>query len=236
MWGVAVGMVGLEVGYFQNEENLISELIQVSVMMTKRTRATAEECFRLNVIEGMHQVDIAVEINKSQARVSQLISLLEEEWFAEYSVEQFRIKIQQTRVYEHIIREAMDAWERSKEDAETKKTSTKGKYPGDEEISVGQVGNPAYLKTAMDAMADIRKIWGLDAPQVHELGAPGGAALIPFYDQSILEDPTAMDLLCLLEERLSDGEDKQTDKATGDNASGSSPSGNGHKVEESAPS
>lgn len=66
-----------------------------------------------------------------------------------------------------IFREAMDAWQKSKLDAES--ISEKLKTNGENKTETtkhteGQSGNPRHLEVAMKALQDIRKIWGADAP------------------------------------------------------------------------
>lgn len=73
-------------------------------------------------------------------------------------------KMRQVELLRFVIDESLQAWERSKEAAKvaTKKTSDKG-----EEITQQakeQDGDPRYLSEARAAMADIRKILGLDHP------------------------------------------------------------------------
>lgn len=95
-----------------------------------------------------------------------------------------RSKARQTHQLEWIAEQASVAWERSTRDAETVKTVIEprddgagdGDEDGDgaegiaeatirEERTVkGQAGDPALLNQARGALADIRKIWGLDAP------------------------------------------------------------------------
>ena len=81
-----------------------------------------------------------------------------------------------------VVKESFEAWDRSKLNAETEvieQIGTRQKKKGqvDEETdlvivperikkykrSEGQSGNPAFLVTAMKAMEDIRKLFGLDA-------------------------------------------------------------------------
>lgn len=73
-------------------------------------------------------------------------------------------KMRQVELLKFIVDECMQAWERSKEDTRiaAKKTS-----PGKEEVTQraeGNVGDVRYLAQAQSAMADIRKILGLDHP------------------------------------------------------------------------
>jgi hypothetical protein len=77
-----------------------------------------------------------------------------------------RLKVRQTNFLELIQQEAMSAWRDSKKDRTTI-TRERGVAPGGEIDKVsekveGQTGNPAYLEQARSALADIRKIWGLD--------------------------------------------------------------------------
>jgi hypothetical protein len=83
---------------------------------------------------------------------------------------------------DYIINEAMDAWERSKLNAESEEVTTEeteieapSGFGGSDSIpatskktkriSKGQCGDPRYLEQARGAMADQRDIWGIEAPK-----------------------------------------------------------------------
>ena len=81
-----------------------------------------------------------------------------------------RQKARQTLRLEHLFAEAMRAWTDSKTDM-TRRRQRKtqpGSGPGAtiaEIVTEIKHGDPRYLEEARKALADHRKIWGLDAPQ-----------------------------------------------------------------------
>jgi hypothetical protein len=104
---------------------------------------------------------------------------------AEFREEAEEIKARQTEQLALIAEEALRAWERSQQDAETV-TTTQGRYkidkatgaavplpPEERRTVTGQSGNPALLAQAMKALADARAIWGLEAPKKSEVAATG---------------------------------------------------------------
>jgi len=80
-------------------------------------------------------------------------------------------KYAQVGMLRHVIEESMDGWERSKQSAKvltTKTTSNPGEggsKPSDATVRVAdQDGDTRYLSEARAALADIRKLLGLDSP------------------------------------------------------------------------
>lgn len=73
-------------------------------------------------------------------------------------------KMRQVELLKFIVDECMQAWERSKAQAQkvSKKTSKEGEAIT--QTAEGQVGDVRYLAQAQSAMSDIRKILGLDHP------------------------------------------------------------------------
>src|SRR5262249_36475761 len=90
------------------------------------------------------------------------------------------IKAAQTNALMHIYREAMDAWERSKQASKVMTRTLEGKGEGAEgqggRVRIkDQDGDPRYRDTAKSTLADIRKIWGVEAPKETRLtGKDGG--------------------------------------------------------------
>ena len=114
---------------------------------------------------------IASAFHVSQQYVSQTVRKIDQ-WLAPQWMESIReMKANHTERLLHIFREAMAAWERSKLDAVAVTTKT-GNKPGEQggpydETATqtrGQSGNPTFLSEARGALAEIRKIWGADAP------------------------------------------------------------------------
>lgn len=95
------------------------------------------------------------------------------------------MKVRQTASLRKIHRDAMAAWEESKK---PQKSLTTRVGPPGANGEVGQVkesisvlrdsdGDPRYLEAARQALADIRKLWSLDAAQKVEMGGTGGAPI-----------------------------------------------------------
>lgn len=92
-------------------------------------------------------------------------------WLFPQFVENIRNeKMMQTESLRHIFAEAMQGWERSKRDGvsvtEKDVEFGEGKIPAVEKSTTtkGQCGNPRFLDAARDALEDIRKLWGMNAP------------------------------------------------------------------------
>lgn len=99
-----------------------------------------------------------------------------------------------------VEREAWDAWDKSKQDAETRtERIRKGKAsgPGNSvEVSIrteGQAGDATYLKTVLDCIERRCKLLGLDAPEKH------------IYDIQDLQDLTDEDLAEIVRLGADDG-------------------------------
>lgn len=93
------------------------------------------------------------------------------------------IKAEQTARLEYLYSEAAEQWERSCEDRVCQTIrggrvhfGDDGPAPLPDEVTTareGQSGNPALLNQARGALADIRAIWGLDAPKKQDLTTGG---------------------------------------------------------------
>jgi predicted transcriptional regulator len=133
---------------------------------------------------GWSQQQIADHLNVSQPLVSSTLDRIEKRLHAEFVAQAEEVKARQTAQLEEVYRKALEQWERSCEDAEQVTTVTglakateQGYVPlPDRETRTvkGQSGNPALLAQALDALAAIRKIWGLDAAQKQEISGPEG--------------------------------------------------------------
>ena len=113
--------------------------------------------------------EIAGEFKISKARVCQLVKKING-WLWPQRMDEIReIKAEHTERLLHVYGEAMAAWERSKLDEETTRVKTGGQHgPEKSRVRKGQAGNPAFLQEARAALAEIRRIWGADAPITHQ--------------------------------------------------------------------
>ena len=84
------------------------------------------------------------------------------------------MKVTQTGVLEHLLNESLDAWERSKKPKKRASERTGPKLVGPDGQGVGSSrvvdmmerdGEPAYLDRAFQALRDLRRLWGIDAPE-----------------------------------------------------------------------
>ena len=125
---------------------------------------------------GWSQPQIAADLGISQAAVSKLLKRIETRFLRELAETVQRQRTRQTLRLEHLFAEAMRAWVVSQRDATRRRQrQTQG---GDgagttvaELVVETQHGDPRYLDEARKALADQRKLWGLDAAQKVDLQA-----------------------------------------------------------------
>jgi predicted transcriptional regulator len=123
-------------------------------------------------IDGWSQHEIAADLHVSQAAVSKMLQRADERALRDLTTTIERQKVRQTQRLERVIREATRAWEQSKGEA-TRRRQRKRARDGDSDgaETVAEVvvdtrhGDPRYLDAIRKALADVRKVWGLDAPQ-----------------------------------------------------------------------
>jgi hypothetical protein len=127
---------------------------------------------------GWSQHQIAADLGISQAAVSKILKRIELRLLREMAETVDRQKARHTYRLEHLFAEAMKAWTASQADTtrrRQRKTHDDGGGSGEQmvaEIVVeNQHGDPRYLDEARKALADLRKLWGLDAPQRMDLRA-----------------------------------------------------------------
>jgi DNA-binding CsgD family transcriptional regulator len=125
---------------------------------------------------GWSQPQIAADLGISQAAVSKLLKRVETRLLRELADTVQRQKARQTLRLDHLFAEAIRAWHESK--ADTTRRRQRQTQGGDgagatiaELVVENQHGDPRYLDEARKALADQRKLWGLDAPQKVDLHA-----------------------------------------------------------------
>jgi len=135
-------------------------------------------------IQGWSQHAIGAELGISQAAVSKLLKRVEERALRDLSGVVQRQKARQALRLEHIYSESMRAWERSKAESTRRRQRKTQPGPGGSGTTVAEItveaqhGDPRFLDEARRALADLNKLWGLDAPQRLDLRA----ARNPFAD------------------------------------------------------
>jgi hypothetical protein len=148
---------------------------RVSVELARKREQVA---FELSATKGLTETQITEELAKqglgqvTQQAVSKMLQRIEERMLKDMSAKVKRMKVWQTTALQKLYRDARDAWEESKK---PQKSLTTKHGPAGENGEPGQVkeslsvlrdqdGDPRYLEQARQALADIRKIWGVDEP------------------------------------------------------------------------
>ena len=125
---------------------------------------------------GWSQPHIAADLGITQAAVCKLLKRVETRFLRELAETVGRQKARQALRLEYLYAEAMRAWTASQADS-TRRRQRKtqgGDGPGAtvaEIVVEHQHGDPRYLDEARKALADARKLLGLDAPQKVDLRA-----------------------------------------------------------------
>jgi hypothetical protein len=125
---------------------------------------------------GWSQPQIAADLGISQPAVCKLLRRVETRLLRELAETVGRQKARQALRLEHLFAEAMRAWHESKTDT-TRRRQRQTQGGGGAGATVAELivenqhGDPRYLDEARKALADQRKLWGLDAPQQVDLRA-----------------------------------------------------------------
>lgn len=125
-------------------------------------------------MRGDIQADIASDLGINQSTVSRDLAAIQEQWREErvHDINE-RKNIELARVDE-LEREYWQAWEKSKEDEQTKKAVKRGDKDVRQEITVkGQVGDASYLRGVQWCIEKRCQILGLDAPKNIDLTSDG---------------------------------------------------------------
>jgi DNA-binding CsgD family transcriptional regulator len=127
-------------------------------------------------LKGATQQEIAAALTISQPAVSKILRRIEERFLRDQQAVIGRVKARHTLVLNHVIAEATRAWHASKTPEPRRRQRRTDGGSGHtqtvaEIVSEPRHGDPRYLGEARAAMADIRKIWGLDAPQQIQMDA-----------------------------------------------------------------
>lgn len=172
------------------------------------TREREREAWRMRVQDLMTHDEIAAKLNVDRSTVGKMLKRMRTkfEGTTQEEVEQFRME--QLETLQMMAAEALNAWRRS---LQSEKSVTKKKGSGGEddegsgggrggEVTITNVrdsdGDPRFLAEARAAMADIRKIMGVDAPMKTEStvtgSGPGGAILTQELSKLTVEQLRAL--------------------------------------------
>ena len=141
-----------------------------------RVRTREGRAMELTVL-GWSQHRIAADLGVTQAAVSKILARIEGRRLGELTAVVDRQKVRHTLRLEHIIAEGLHAWEASKTDAtlrrqrQTRGGTSQAAATVSELVAENRHGEPRYLDVVLKALADHRKLWGLDAPQKVDLRA-----------------------------------------------------------------
>ncbi len=120
-------------------------------------------------ILGRTQHQIAGELGVSQAAVSKILRRVEERLVQDLAPMVDRLRVRHTLRLDHVYGEAMTAWIDSKTDAvRRRQRKSDGSGTGTtvaELVSENRHGDPRYLDVARKALADLREVWGVNAPE-----------------------------------------------------------------------
>lgn len=123
-------------------------------------------------------------------RISQ-IKIEVNKWLIPIFIDKIRdIKVEHTHRLNYVFTEAMAGWRRSQEEEivvkETETTTSVGQHPGDTSTSSRTkkrpIGSVQFLSEARAALAEIRKIWGADAPVAAETDGADGPRVAGDFD------------------------------------------------------
>ena len=142
---------------------------------TARIRTRDARAMELATL-GWSQQRIAADLGVSQAAVSKILKRVDERLLQDLRSTLERQKVRHTVRLEHLFTESIRAWDNSKADTTRRRQrKTDGTGTGQtvaELVVENRHGDPRYLNEARKAMADLRKLWGLDAPQQVDLQTP----------------------------------------------------------------
>lgn len=138
-----------------------------------RTRIRAREQRAIALaVQGWTQHDIARDLRVSQAAVSKILARADARALPALIDHVERQKVRQTQRLEYLFAELMRAWDQSKADATRRRQRKSEPGGGDRgvhtiaEVTVEtQYGDPRYMEEMRKVLADLRKLWGIDAPQ-----------------------------------------------------------------------
>ena len=168
-------------------------------------RKREEVAFDL-AVDGLSETEIAAELAKrglgdvTQQAVSKMLRRVEERMLKDTTDRVKAMKVRQNACLQKIYREAMAAWEQSKRPQKSLNTrhgpaganGEPGPVKETQTTLRDQDGDARYLHLACEALASIRKIWGVDEPARTQSEISGRLAL-GIVEEIIDADPDSDD-------------------------------------------
>lgn len=119
---------------------------------------------------GWSQTRIGAELSLDQSTISKALQRVSARVLAELRPQVEAMKAEQTAQLEHLLDEAVQAWERSRRPKVTTADGDDVKT-----VTLETAGEPRFLAEARALLTSIRDLWGLDAPAKQEVtGKDGG--------------------------------------------------------------
>ena len=154
-------------------------------------------------LHGVLQADIADELHIDQSTVSRDLKALQDEWRASSLVDINEAKARELARIDELERTYWEGWERSKRDAETKRsraTDVPGKgrqYEVDTTVE-GQTGDPRFLDGVQRCIERRCRLLGIDAPS--KVSVFGSKTEAPIQTERVYDDTRLDRILDILKE------------------------------------
>jgi len=117
-------------------------------------------------LEGMTQAEIADRYDLDRSQIAKDLKAIRQQWLESRLANYNDLVNRELAIIEGIELKAMDAWERSCEDAEIVKTRKEGRRNAYSETTVkGQAGDSQFLRVILDCCKRRCDLLGLDAPK-----------------------------------------------------------------------
>ncbi len=123
---------------------------------------------------GWSQHRIAEAIGVSQPTVCKWLDAINARELKRLSARVEAMKVEQDEVLKHIVCEALEAWERSKQPKKRAKSQTGVGGAVTVSEATEREGEPAYLAAAFGGLDRLRALWGLNSPAKREDDQAGG--------------------------------------------------------------
>lgn len=156
------------------------------------------EIYEAHVIDGKSFGQLARQYHVSRSLCWKVCQQIEQTLSDEFHRTISGFRTRQTMQLESAIGELFEAWHKSKEPLKIDKVGTtlKGK-PVDETTIKYTGGDPRYIDTAARLMADIRAMWGVDAPKASTVEITGQG--VPLVEIIVSDRDQAVEFTRLIE-------------------------------------